>query len=114
MSSQAIGSMARNMEKEPMSSMPLEWNSSDNGLRTNSSQENGPIPMALTMKENSKIINLKEMDAGISTMEISCKENMTRSLFLMKIIPNWIFNSTGNESKWRIINDFYEGLENLF
>lgn len=61
---QAIGSMAKNMAKEHMYLIQLEWNILENGFKIDFYQENGLIPTELIFRVIFKIINQKEGEDG--------------------------------------------------
>lgn len=48
--------------------------------------ENGLILMVLILKDNSKIINLKELEPGCSKIKIVVKENMIKWFVQLKRI----------------------------
>jgi hypothetical protein len=73
-----IGWMEKNMGKEHTYLMPLEWNISGNGIKTNFWMENGLIQTEHIFRENFKITNQKGTENGTFKTEIAYRENTIR------------------------------------
>jgi len=75
---QETGLMVKNMDPAPTCLVRPVWSTLENGMKTNSWREDGPIRMEHTLKESFKATNPKAMELGTSKMETRPMETMTK------------------------------------